>query len=275
VARKAVRKQRSFVIHMDPRNYHEFDGIVMDFNTQKIMGIKNGEHYPLVGETRLEFKRARDNKNPKILHASTNAKKDAWFSSNHQLLSYDHLIAVDTNTHQVGGSTVSITAAYHVVPEVSGPEFARCRARVLALIEFWNVVEKPENLGWWQVLQALSAHPLEYVGRIGLIVDSDLGNHQAFNSREKPIFANFYLPKNVSLIYGSDKGGSEHLSTKMIKYCHDLASDLYKSQNLVMSVESLYPELDGIYSHIRQWDTEDSDLRPFCEIRNAHPPLMG
>jgi 5-methylcytosine-specific restriction protein B len=41
----------------------------------------------------------------------------------------------------------------------------------------------------------------------------------------------------VTIIYGSDRGGGEHLSTKMIKYCHDLASDLYKGQNLVMDAE--------------------------------------
>jgi hypothetical protein len=259
MTRGTTRKKRSSSIHIDPKNYDEFDGLVLDFNTQKIMGLKNGEHHPLIGETRLEFKRDRDNKEPKILHTSTSATSDAWFSTNHQLLSYDHLIAVDTNTNYLNGSPVSITAAYHVIPENRNPESAFCKARVLALIEFWNVVEKPENLGWWQILQALADHPLEYAGKIGLIVDSDLGNHQAFNDRTLPIFSDFFLPENVTIIYGSDKGGGEHLSTKMIKYCHDLASDLYKEQNLVMNTENLNPGLEGFYTHIRQWDEETGD----------------
>jgi hypothetical protein len=237
----------------------------MDFNTQKIMGLKNGEHHPLIADTRLEFKRDRDNKEPKILHTSTSATSDTWFSTNHQLLSYDHLIAIDTNTNQLNGSSVSITAAYHVIPKSRNPENVFCKARVLALIEFWNVVEKPENLGWWQTLQALADHPFEYAGKIGLIVDSDLGNHQAFNDRTLPIFSDFFLPENVTIIYGSDKGGGEHLSTKMIKYCHDLASELYKEQNLVMNTENLNPGLEGFYTHIRQWDEESGDLRPFCK----------
>lgn len=236
----------------------------MDFNTQKVMGLKNGEHHTLIGETRLEFKRDRENKDPKILHASSSATKDAWFSTNHQLLSYDHLIAIDTNTNKVNGSSVSITAAYHLVPKSRNSDGVICRSRIIAMIECWNVTVKPENLGWWQILQALEDHPLEYAGKIGLIVDSDLGNHQAFNARTIPIIAGYYLPSNVTIIYGSDKGGGEHLSTKMIKYCHDLASDLYKRKNLTMIIKDLHQGLDGLYSHIRQWDTESKELRPYC-----------
>lgn len=191
MARWSTRKKRSFAIDMDPRNYYEFEALVMNFNTQKIMGLKNGERHPLIGETRLEFKRDRDNREPKILHASTSTTGDAWFSTNHQLLSYDHLIAIDTNTNYLNGSSVSITAAYHVIPQSRNPENSSCMARVLALIEFWNVVEKPEIFGWWQILQALADHPLEYAGKIALIVDSDLGDHQAFNNRTRPIFADF------------------------------------------------------------------------------------
>ena len=69
----------------------------------------------------------------------------------------------------------------------------------------------------------------------------------------------------MTIIYGSDRGGSEDLSTRMIKYCHDLASDLYKGQNLVMDTRNLSVGLEGFYTHIRQWDTEETDLRPFCE----------
>jgi hypothetical protein len=56
---------------MDTRNYQELEGMVMDFNAQQVMGLKDDEDHPLIGEFRLEFKRARDNKAPKILHASS------------------------------------------------------------------------------------------------------------------------------------------------------------------------------------------------------------
>jgi len=249
---------------MDPRNYNEFDGIAMDFNSQKLMGVRGNKYYSLIGKPRLEYTRERDNKGPKILHTSFSPNSDNWFNTNHQLLAYDHLIAVDTNTNQVAGSKVSITAAYHVIPETQQQGLAQCKAAVIALIECWNVTDKPENLGWYHVLQAISEYPEQFAGKVGLIVDSDLGNHQSFNSREIPIFADFYLPENVTILYASDKGGAEHLSTMVIKYCHNLASDLYKGQNLLLNTEGLYDESDRYFSHIRQWDTENMDLRPFC-----------
>ncbi len=258
------RKRCTFVIHLDPRNAIEFDGVVMDFNNQKILGVKNGVHYPLIGETRIEYKRKRDNKEPKILHASSSVDGNAWLSANRQLMGYEHLIAVDTNTKTVNGSKVSITAAYHVIPQASGVEYAYCKARVLALIECWNVEVPPENLGWWQILNAISEYPGFFSGQIGLIVDSDLGNHEAFNKRTLPIVGDYYLPENVAIIYGSDQGGAEHLSTKMIKYCDALASDLMKNQNLTVNIENLHKGINGLYSHIRQWNPEKIQIRRFC-----------
>tara|TARA_R110002167_G_scaffold159918_1_gene355642 strand:- start:861 stop:1625 length:765 start_codon:yes stop_codon:yes gene_type:complete len=252
---------------MDPRNLIERDGLVMDFNAQQILSLKNGKQYPLIGNSRLAYKRGRDNKEQKILHASSSASEEVWFSSNHQLLSYDHLIAIDTNTNPnpTADFRVSITAAYHLIPRHKNYEQAACHARILALIELWNVVEKPENVGWWQILQALAGHPITYAGKIGLIVDSDLGNHQAFNDRSLPIIGDYYLPDNVSIIYGSDKGGAEHLSTKMIKYCHDLAADVYKQKMPFLNPLGLQKGVDGLYTHIRQWDTEEEGLRPFID----------
>lgn len=265
--RKTYRKPRTCSIQLDPSNYHELDGLVVDLNTQKLKGLKDGEHYSLIGSSLLEYTRERDNKAPKVLHSSMSASEDVWFSSNHQLLSYDHLIAVDTNTHFAGGSTVSVTAAYHLIPEAQIEGGVHCRATVLALVELWNVVEKPENLGWWQILQAIFKRPQDYPGKIGLIVDSDLGNHKAFNAREMPIYSDYFLPENVTILYGSDRGGAEHLSTKMIKYCHDLASDLYKNQPLMLSSANLHEGIEGFYTHIRQWDPEVLDLRAFCNVR--------
>ena len=264
------RKPRSFAIHIDPSNLKEYEGVALDFNTQKVVGVKDGQSFPLIGKNRIEYKRSRDNKVDKILHASSSPSADTWFSTNHQLLAYDHLIAVDTNTNHLNGSDVSITAAYHVIPRSREPEQAFCHARVIAIFESWNVQCKPENLGWWQILHAIQQQPEDFTGSIGLVVDSDLGKHQAFNDRTEPIVSDFYLPENVTIIYGSDKGGAEHLSTKLIKYCHNLAADLFKNQNLVMNTDNLHSGLEGVYTHFRQWDTEQMDLRSFCKIKDLN-----
>lgn len=236
----------------------------MDFKNQKLQGVKDGKLFPLLGGATLEYSRSRAKGGKKILHNSISPRDEVWFNSNRQLLDYDHLVAVDTNTKQIGGSSVSITAAYHLVPKWHSAEQAFCQGAVIALLEMWNVIGKPENMGWWQILQAIKKSSQDYSGRIGLIVDSDLENHEKFNSREIPILHDFFLPDNVNIIYASDRGGAEHLSTRMIKYCHDLASDLYKEESLLMNVKNLHKGVDGLYSHFRQWDTESRGLRlPF------------
>ena len=230
------------------------------------MGVKNGQQSPLIGKTRLELNRTRKNKtSKKILHSSSSPKGAAWISANHQLFDYDHLIAIDTNTKKLGESSVSITAAFYLRPDKGDGTAVYCDSKVLALIEMWNVTEKPENVGWWQILQALDKNPEKLTGNIGLIVDSDLGNHEAFNKRQKPILGDYFLPENVTINYGSDSGGAEHLSTKLIKYCHDLADDLYQQENLVLTVSGMMPGVEGLYSHFRQWDISNRVLRPFTE----------
>lgn len=254
--------QRSIVLHLDPRNIDEFEALQFDFASQKLMGLKRGLAHPLLGQSKLEYRRTRSNKSPKVLHSSDSPTFDTWFSANHQLLAYDHLIAVDTNTYQLLGSTVSITAAYHVIPRGRDEKAAQFFAAALALVEFWNVSTKPENYGWFQVLSALREQPERFSGNIGLIVDSDLGNHPAFNRRELPIWGHFYLPENVSLIHASDKGAPELLASKLISRCHNLATNLYRKENLLMRADGLYVCSNSDCTHIRQWDAESSDLQP-------------
>lgn len=256
--------KRSLVIHLDPRNIYEFEALQFDLEAQKLMGLKDGVAHPLLGKSKLEYRRTRSNKEPKVLHASGSPTGDVWFSANHQLLSYDHLIAVDTNTYQLGGSKVSITAAYHVIPGKKNKKGAQLFIAALALVEFWNVSNKPENFGWLQVLLALYEEPERFDGNIGLIVDSDLGNHSAFNCRELPIFDEFYLPENVSLIHATDSGAPEILASNLIRRCHKLAENLYKRENLLLRVDGLYRYEKSYCTHFRQWDMDSSDLQPSC-----------
>ena len=131
--------QRSIVIHLDPRNIDEFEALQFDFSTKKLMGLKDGLVHPLLGKSKLEYKRARSNKEPKVLHASGSPTGDVWFSANHQLLSYDHLIAVDTNTYRLGGSAISITAAYHLIPSQRNEKCAQIYVAALALVGiYWG-----------------------------------------------------------------------------------------------------------------------------------------
>lgn len=156
LVKKAPAELRRFIsLQMDIRNLGGMEGIGFDFDSQKIVGLKNGQQISLSGEARLDYKRDRKNKEAKMLHSGFSAGVDSHFSVNHQLFSYDHLIAVDTNTNYLDGASISITAAYHIIPKSIAATSMSGLARILAIFELWNVVGKPENMGWWQILQAL------------------------------------------------------------------------------------------------------------------------
>ena len=269
------QKVRTMRLKIDPQNFFEFDGLALDFKTQRITGFKKGEYHPLIGQSKLGFSRYRQFKTSKILHESRSPSNHTWFDSNHQLLSYDHLIAVDTNTNFIAGSHVSITAAFHVIPQANENGKAQCLVAVIALLEFWNVSEKQENLGWFTILNMILSHQSLFTGKIALIVDSDLGNHDAFNNREIPIYNDMYLPPNVTISYASDKGGPEHLSTKLIKHCHNLASDLCKNGSLLLNKQGLVSVDNEAYSHFRQWNIEKSTIRAFVSTDDRSPSTQG
>lgn len=250
--------QRSISISLNPVNFQVFDGLALDFDQQQLFGVKNGMLYPLVGQSKLQFKRKRQNGGDKILHESISADGKVHLNSNDPLLTYNHVIAVDTNTRTIQGSKVSVTAAIHLVPTGEQDGFMSASTTLLSVFEAWNVIEKPENHGWWQVLGAVSKQADFYPGKIALVVDSDLGEHELFNSREKPIFIDYYLPENVTIVYGSDKGGPEHLTTNLIKYCHDTADTVFKRQNVLIDTEGLVPGDGCLFSHFRQWNDLDS-----------------
>lgn len=247
------RHQRSVSIDINPINVQIFDGVAFDFNQQKLFGVKNDKLYPLVGKSKLQFKRKKLNLSEKILHESVSANGEAFFNSNDPLLTYNHIIAVDTNTRDIQGTKVSVTAAFHLVPTGRNGELISASSTILAVIEAWDVVEKPENHGWWQVLKSVTEQSHLFPGSIVLVVDSDLGEHSAFNSREKPIFLDYYLPDNVTIIYGSDAGGPEHLTTQLVRYCHSTADTVFKNENLVMDLQGLVPGISGLYTYFRQW----------------------
>ena len=252
--------QRTIAIQLDPKNLAERDGLVLDFNNGKLLSTLNGELRPLVGDTQLEYRRERKNGRHKILHRSSGGVLEDWFCPNSRLLCYDHLIAVDTNTRVLQGSSVSVTAAYHFIPGPSEGSGVRCWGANLILSEFWNVCGKPENHGWWKILQAITQQSSEFSG---IIVDSDLGQHEAFNSRQLPIFDDYFLPENLTLIYASDTGAPELVATQLIKHCDNLASELFKEENLLLRSDGLHPDVGPYFSHFRQWDEGVSDLRPF------------
>lgn len=147
---------------------------------------------------------------------------------NRHLKSFAHVFAVDTNTITVGSVVVSVTAslrATHIDIDGSGAWSAQIEP--LPMIEFHDARVPPERLGWRAVLQMMATFHL--TGRTALIVDSELGSHDALNRREAEIVPGVLLPDEVTLVYGSsDAGTVESVGNKMLAVCDREARAVFR-----------------------------------------------
>lgn len=54
---------------------------------------------------------------------------------------------------------------------------------LLSWFEFRNIESKEENHAWIELIMAIEVEERFSAKRIGLLVDSDLGNHDKYNAR--------------------------------------------------------------------------------------------
>lgn len=141
------------------------------------------------------------------------------------LMDYDALIAVDTNTIMLNGVAVSITCVVQFFLKEDGNGVILYSAAPHRF-EFNNIQDKPENYAWREVVRQLLRSP-DYTPqkKITVVVDSDLGSIDEYNSGVKPLFEDFFLPENIQLVYASSEiGTTEYAANGIMKFCDTEAS---------------------------------------------------
>ncbi len=143
---------------------------------------------------------------------------------------FDTLLAVDTNTKFVNGLWVSTTIALITLPGWNAdPQKGKAMVHLHSRFVELNSLkpQDPEGLGWYRVFSSgLSVLRAPYAqNRLGLVVDSKLGEHSEINARSRPYFNDFRLPDGVSLIYASD-AANDSIMNALIRQCDKLGSDL-------------------------------------------------
>lgn len=123
---------------------------------------------------------------------------------------YDDVVAIDTNRKTIDGK-VYVAGCYLSHKEEKWQSFFH-----------QEDIDKPESAAWAQVIQKLAN---EKPGKtILVIVDSDLGSLDDYNSRKKPFWLDTYLPENFKFGYASaDK--SDTAFNRMIKLCDRYATE--------------------------------------------------
>ncbi|MFA1624355.1 hypothetical protein ACDY96_16400 [Rhizobium mongolense] len=136
------------------------------------------------------------------------------------LANFDYTVAIDTNSRTINGRSVSVTAvvAFEEAPPPPGAS-AYWKLDVPFCWEFVDLTtEKTENFGWLAAYERLLAGGQIGAGtRVGMIVDSDLGNIPNFNDRSAPFFEDWYLPPGVQLVYASADSGGENVVNRVLQ----------------------------------------------------------
>lgn len=168
------------------------------------------------------------------------------------LLQFDKIVSIDTNTKDVDSNRACVVASVMMTPHVKLGGLELRGAQAIA-IEFWNPVYPPERIGWRMIMDAVS-ETNEYIcgKRYGIIVDSELGRMDAFNSREEEILPGFMLPERMTMIYGSSDSKNDSAVNKML-HMTDKASNAIHSRMAADGYSRSEDNISDSYTDWRQW----------------------
>ena len=145
-----------------------------------------------------------------------------------KILRYEKLIVMDTNSKIIKNEMFSVGIAAHLVAKKNENNIDWEFIPINQIFTIVGKGEKIENRNWKSLIEYILQHPVyKPEHKLGIIVDSDLGEIDNYNSKQKPIFSEFYLPDNFELIFASDKTSDNPLS-QAIKNCHDLSTKTLK-----------------------------------------------
>jgi len=166
------------------------------------------------------------------------------------------IYAIDTNTRATNGKLLSVTCIVLCKLDLAVDGTLAVQYGPLRGLEFWNIKDHPENVAWMKVIQFITQDPTHNLNsKIGVVVDSDLGNLPAYNARSIPIYSDFYLPENFELIYASaDVGKKEFLVNHLISLSEDMAKSLLTRILLNEDPDTQMEEVNNEpYTHFRMW----------------------
>lgn len=220
MSRKQRRKRNS---GRKPRNEHIY-GTTVGNVTELVVHVdeRNGEISFGQEMTNVYSERSYDRpKGAKIISRIPQANTGLSFDDGPALQkNFDIVCAVDTNTKVVHGKRVSMvgiaTATPGALPARDGIK-RFWRYDVPFCLEYAGLQCAPENFGWLAALEIMGARGLIRAGqRVGLIVDSDLGNLRAYNERTMPVDNGQNLPTGVTLVYAADDAGKDNIANQAL-----------------------------------------------------------
>lgn len=161
----------------------------------------------------------RDGKSPKALNITPVVGERFHLDANDALRSFDYVIAIDTNDKVICGeqhsSTGVVIAKWQSSPEDQKHGFFY---ETPFCVDYVALKSPREIIGWCVALQHLKKIGLILSSaKIGVVVDSCLEEIPRFNTRSIPLYGEFYLPEQFTLIYASADAGGEFIANQLLK----------------------------------------------------------
>lgn len=153
----------------------------------------------------------------------------------HLSSSFDLIIAMDTNTKVIAGDRISVAGIVHCVAQRipdPGREGYHASFPWQGSLLFRDCPNdlSPEKFAWiTEVRRINEGEPQAGSKKVALVTDHDLDNHALFNAKKQPIFGDFYLPDNFTLMYGRGDGPSENLLNHLVKHCDKESSTVLEA----------------------------------------------
>lgn len=142
---------------------------------------------------------------------------------------YDFIFAVDTNTRSILGRIVSVSTIVIGHAQRNSDSSYSVASSSPFSIEISDAKFNPEKVGWVLAIGELTARGIvTNQERIGMIVDSSLGDHNEINLRSQPIIEGLYLPDRYMLLYASSDTG-DSIPNKLIRAADKHSSDILDS----------------------------------------------
>jgi hypothetical protein len=251
--RQDRRKQRVLYVTADMGEPVRIDTVTLDPETSEIAYFSGGIPIrPISASISSGYERETKFKTLNWLPLAENRLVANLTSV---LRSFDFFYAIDTSYKKVNGELIAVTGI--VIGRNSGmlaPGATFILYSFACCYELRGVMGNPENVGWMTVIEEIRKNP-SYDPRsyLGLIVDSDLGSLEYYNSRARPICGEFYLPHNMRLLYASDSAMDNPMNV-ILNFAHKGSKNLLKHIMRTGNNRYLIRVVGMSYTHIKRWD---------------------
>jgi len=148
------------------------------------------------------------------------------------LSSFDVIIAIETNTKQIGAETLSVSGI--VKCQVRGTDNRDAYSvdilsrKSILLQDCPDEELPPEKFGWMKVIEEVCREPVNATRTFCLVSDHDLDNHHLYNCRKLPIFKDAYLPSNFTITYGKGDSSKESILNYLVQVCDKQATNVLR-----------------------------------------------